>query len=390
MSSPFSNVLPVLRTPQDARRDPDTYYVEIPGDRVGATPWAAFTTGDDLLKRADVVSSGVSGGELLKTAITNLSARPAAWKVEEAAGGFLGFGKTPCILSFTDEFAAEQLLVESFLKKAQTLISPKSINRSRVAYFAPKRGQIRAVAATTKTDQPTPYIARERELAKQAWEAAGADAVCPAVLHPSHTVGNMFAVSELFAGERHAYVPPADSVRLMVMHKKTFSYITSASTSPKREFVGDLFLFLGVRDENGQQTPLDDATLNELGLPFEASFDAMLAKVPVMPVIEMGRLKGGQPVVGFRGNGAIDQLASPESLGRLHATLGDSFLMHAYSHVRVAATKSDMPRTVEALFDLIELCDPKPPGVIMTRGTPDFEVYTVEGGKVTGTTRIGR
>jgi hypothetical protein len=388
MGFPFDQALPVLRTPAIARQDPTTFHIEIPGDRVAATPWAAFTTGQGLLTRADVTSSGVSGQKLFEKALENLVARAPTWKVEATTGGFLGIGKKPALITCTDPFAAEQILNEAFMAEARHLISPKHWNGSLVAFFAPKRGQVRAVLVHGKDTAETPFYIQELESAKATWQSAGAEAVCPAELGSSGTVGNTFAVRGRLDGKDEPYVPPLESVRVMVMHKKVLSYVTNGSTAPRREFLGDLSLCLGVRDENGQQTPLDEATLSQLELPFEKSLDGMIATIPILPIVDMGKLRTGQPVLGFRGNGAIDQLASARSLERLHATLGDPYILHAYSHVRVAATTADVPRTSSTLFELIELCDPRRPHVIMTRGTPDYEVYTVTGGRISGVSAI--
>lgn len=387
MSSPFSNVLPVLRAPSVALRYPSTYHVAIPGDRAGATPWAAFTAGQDLLTRAEVKSAGVSGDELLETAIANLTKRPAKWTVEASTGGFLGIGRSPCVLSFTDPFAAEQLLIEEFLKAAQHRLSPRIVIDSRIAYFAPKRGQIRAVLAEGNDASETPFVVRERELARATWDAAGDEAVCSAQLHPSSTFGNPFAVGELFAGTPGPYCPPFDSVRLMVMHSRTLGYVKNGSTAPKRKLMGELSLLLGVRDISGQATPLAEGTLSQLGLSFETSLDPMIAAIPALPVIDMGMLRSGRPLMGFRGNGAIDQLASVGSLKRLHAMLGDPFVVHIYSDSRVSATTADIPRAGVTIVQMVELCDPVPPNTFMTRGTLDYDLYTVSGGAITGVSR---
>lgn len=388
MTFPFPGVLPVLRTPEIARRDGATFHGEVPGDRVSATPWAAFTTGRGLLTRAEVDASGVSGGDLLEAAIGNLAARGATWKVEERSGGFLGLGKRPCVLSYTDEFAAEQLLVDGFMRAAHGLLSPKDVRTSKTAFFAPRRGQIRALLAETGDGKPTPFVERELGLAMQAWASAGDQAVIPAMLRRASVVGNTFTVARRFAGEDGPYLPPVENVRLMVLKKSALTYVANGSVAPKRKLANGLFLALGVRDPNGQQTPLPEATLGALGLPFEASLDRMIASIPLLPVLDMGRLSPSQPVMGFRGQGAIDQLASASSLGRLHGALGDPFVVYPYSHVRVAATTGGVPLTAAMLFELIELCDPRQPGVILTRGTPELDLYVVSGGRITGATSV--
>jgi hypothetical protein len=182
-------------------------------------------------------------------------------------------------------------------------------------------------------------------------------------------------------------VPLVENVRLMVVNKNSFGYLQNAGTAPTRKLAG-FYLCLGVRDANGQQTPLASETLSALGISFEKTLDEMIARIPSLPVIDMGRLSTGDLVVGFRGTGAIDQLASTASLRRLHETLGDPYVLHVHSHGPVAATIHSVPKTVPILSELIELADPRPPNVIMTRGTPDFVMYKVSAGKLAGAVPI--
>jgi hypothetical protein len=151
--------------------------------------------------------------------------------------------------------------------------------------------------------------------------------------------------------------------------------------------MGDLSLVLGVSNFTGQRTPLTEGTLSQLGLSFETSLDDKMAAIPVLPVTEMGTLRTGQRVVGFRGNGAIDQLASVASLQHLHAILGDPFIVHVYSATRVAATTMDAPLAGLTIVQMVELCDPVPPNTFMTRGTLDYNLYAVSGGRITGVKR---
>jgi len=387
MSSALADVLPVLRTPEHARADGETYHAEVPATRVAATPWVAFCSAGRLLSRVEVANSGVSSAALYERAVANLQSQSHSWAVEQASGGLLGLFKKPAVLSCTGAYAAECILDADFLKKATDKLAPKSFGGG-VAFFVPGRGQLRAVALETRDGEPSPYLGAELEAAQQQWAAAGADAVCPAQLGSAFVVGNVFSVGDLFAGEERPYVPPIENVRAMLLREGDLEHVTNGQTAPRRAFVEDLHLFIGVRDDNGSETPLDADALSALGLSLEASLDNMVGQIGELPVIDMGSVSG-QPVVGFRGKGAIDQLASSSSLARLHARLGDPFVVHVYSQVRVAATTSAAPRTAEMLYELIELCDPRQPNVILTRGTPDYRLYIVQGANVSGVHTIG-
>jgi hypothetical protein len=375
----YEDVLPVLRAPAIARRDPATFHVEVPGNRVGAMPWAAFTSGGKLLERDEVARRGVTGATLFATALANLEARRATWRVEESAGGFLGIGKQAQVLSLVDELAAEQLLVPAFVKTARRLLTPKNVNGT-FAIFAPRRGEVRAAAES--------FVARELERARATWASAGDAAVCPAQLGPSFTVGNTFAVGSVYGDDPGPYVPPIENVRAMVMTERTLGYVANGKTAPKRRGVGDLYLALGVRDANGAQTLLPEPVLAALGLSFDAALDERIATIPNLPVIQMAPLRSGHPVFGVRGDGAIDQLASANVLSALHAELGNPFLIHPYSHFKVAATTIAAPMSTDTLFDLVASADPPEPNVIKTRGTPDFVLYTVTNGTITAATPI--
>ncbi len=387
MSNPFPNVLPVLRAPHVARRDPAVFHTEVPADRTGATPWAAFTCGRGLLSTAEVAASGMGGQALLQAAIAHLAQRPAEWKVEGKMGGFLGLGQKPGLLSYTDEFAAEQILVRDFLEKASRMLPAVP------TFVIPRRGQIRAYTrnmANQGVMKDSPYVHAEMALAHQTYTTAGPEALCPAGLGTSNVRGTLFSVSSRFVPGQEPYVPPLERVQVLVLSTKAFKYTPGKPEKcPQRPLLEDLVVFLGVRDDNSSAFTLGAEALTELGITFENQVDQYIGRLPLLPVVEMGSTSAGTPVVGFRGLGAADQVVSPASLSRLHAYLGDPYQLIQYSPVRVGATTANFQLNARSLLELVEIVDPREPGVIMTRGTPNsYGSFTVSGGKLVGFTPV--
>ena len=310
----------------------------------------------------------------------NLALRSPTWNIEETTNGFLGFGKTPSVLSYVDPFAAEQILNKSFMRAAWDILSDDPVFRRPIVFFVPKRGELRAVSMIGKQNAGIRRYDRELERAKAAWSSADIDAVCPAELENPNTAGFAFVVGDRFDGKAERYCPLIENVRPLVVQEKTLQYATNGSTAPKQKLTDDLWLCLGVRDDDGDIMLLTTAQLQELELPFEASLEKMIAQIPALPLVGLGELSTGEPVVGFRGNGALDQLARADSMMRLHERLGNPCMMHVYRPEFVSATVADVAWKRETILEMVALFN-KPRGSV-PMNAPEYTFYSVMGGRV--------
>jgi hypothetical protein len=325
-----------------------------------------------LIGHSDLQSMTMTIDQLLQHAIAHVSQWPPNWQVIAKAGGVLGVGAKPAVLELRDELATERLLDASAIDHAQRMLG-----HPQIVFVSPMRGIVRAILEPFDGNAAIhAQLTKEKGEAVAAYDAnlaANAEAVSAATFAPRGVpLQYIETIAPLGGGRERSYIPRQDRIVPKIEARESQFFWDLIPHHDITHGPAALRLCVGV---HGPTRFFHLANDTYTAMRFDFGTMQRVAMANLLP-LRPEEIDPQYKIVGFRGQGAPEQLLIPASLFELHRMLNAPSLRVAIPNDRLlVAVAAGASVTDENLASYATRAEQ---GVAVSSG-----VHVVENGQLT-------